>query len=201
MRTALWPTALFATAALATGVALTPTRAGDPPGHHVQQGHYGGSKSCKKCHFKETKAWEETPHAKAFEVLAPGAASEAKTKNGLDPQKDYRADAACVACHVVGAGQPGGYAPGYDVKKDKERLLGVGCEVCHGAGGDLVADGLKDKDYKAQHDARLPKLLAKGYVPKPTAELCTGCHGPASPTYHGSFDFEVMKKKGVHATQ
>ncbi|MGE0708262.1 MAG: multiheme c-type cytochrome [Planctomycetota bacterium] len=174
------------------------------PGHvsreQVPPGRYVGSKDCKKCHFKEYKSWEATPHAKAFDVLAPGQRAAAKTKAKLDPNKDYRKEANCVVCHVVGDGQPGGYAPGYDAAKDKERLLGVGCEVCHGPGGEYLGKDLHDKTYKDHHAQRQPAMIAKGFVPSPDAHTCTRCHGPKSPTFQRDFDFKTMKEKGVHHT-
>ena len=69
---------------------------------------YVGSKKCKMCHLKEYKSWSETKMANSFDTLKPGERAEAKTKAGLDPDKDYTTDATCIACHVTGDGKEGG---------------------------------------------------------------------------------------------
>lgn len=160
---------------------------------------YIGSKKCKKCHSKQFKSWAKTKMANCYDVLAPGERADIKTKNGLDPQKDYRKDEKCLKCHTVGFGKPGGFSMDYDVAKDKKRLLGVGCESCHGPGGGYVGKGLKDKDYKdpAVHDERLPALIAKGFHPKPKKEDCTQCHNKESPNFQ-EFDFEKRQDEGTH---
>lgn len=161
-------------------------------------GRYLGSKSCRKCHLKEFRSWEATPMAKAFEVLAPGQKEAEKRAARLDPAVDYRKDDACLRCHVVGLGQEGGFRPGYDVAKDPERLLGVGCESCHGPGGGYVGPGKKDKDYPQQRAARRPLLERDGgYVVAPGRDVCVSCHAPASPSYR-PFDFEQQKSRGLH---
>ena len=67
------------------------------------------------------------------------ARAEDKRKVGLDPQRDYTSEAACLTCHTVGFGQPGGYRipPPNDKKANRFAATreGVGCEACHGPGG------------------------------------------------------------------
>jgi hypothetical protein len=160
--------------------------------------HYVGSKSCKRCHLPQFRAWEKTPHATAFEALSPGKKAAEKRKAGLDPARDYRGDKKCVACHVVGLGHEGGFELGTHARPDAKVLMSVGCESCHGSGHALLEAGKKDRHYKAEHAKRLPGLVALGYVPKPDAKTCKGCHNPASPSFHPPFDFAKMKEKGVH---
>jgi len=93
---------------------------------------FRGPKACKKCHIKQYKSWEDTKMAQAFELLKPGERADAKKAAGLDPAKDYSADAKCVGCHVTGNGKPGGYGSG----GDDTVLQGVACEMCHGGGGE-----------------------------------------------------------------
>lgn len=71
-----------------------------------------GAQSCKSCHVKAYKAWEESSHAKALTTL------ELKGKD---------MDSKCVSCHVLGFNE-GGF-----VSKDvTPQFAGVQCENCHG---------------------------------------------------------------------
>ncbi len=108
-----------------------------------EKAEYVGSSKCKKCHMAQYKSWSKDTHmAKAFGSLKPGEKSEAKGKAGLDPSKDYTKDETCLKCHVTGYGEKGGYAipdPGDDkaIKRAK-KMAGVGCECCHGPGGEYI---------------------------------------------------------------
>lgn len=126
---------------------------------------YVGYKKCKPCHMKIYKAWEKTSHAKAFQSMVDSA--------GVDSN--------CVACHVVGYEQPGGFVD----TTSTPLLTNVQCESCHGPGS----------IYK-----RLPimnnreKALEKGMV-LPDEEVCKKCHTEErSP----DFDFEEASETGVH---
>ena len=84
--------------------------------------------------------------ATAFEKLRPGVAADAKSAAGLDPDKDYTADAFCTFCHVTGYDKPGGFVD----EATTPDMVGVGCESCHGPGGTYVQDeymSLKNKQY------------------------------------------------------
>jgi hypothetical protein len=117
---------------LSLGLALLAT----PSFESAAQDHaYIGSNNCRKCHMKQYKSWAETKMAKAFEHLKPGVAAEAKQAAGLDPDKDYTSDAACLPCHTTGYGKEGGFV---DIATTPD-LAGVGCEMCHGAGGSYTA--------------------------------------------------------------
>ncbi|MDH3402684.1 MAG: cytochrome c family protein [Acidobacteriota bacterium] len=183
-RETLWIVVLAVVAALFAGTAA-----------RAQEGQfeYVGSKSCKKCHLKEFKSWEATKMAQTFETLKPGAAAEAKTGAGLDPEKDYTTDEACVKCHVTGYGQPGGFV---DIETTPE-LVGVGCEMCHGPGGTYIQDGymtLENKEYKKAD------LVAVGLVDKVGEAQCVNCHNSESPFVDEGFvfDFEAQKSEGLH---
>lgn len=154
---------------------------------------YVGSKKCKKCHIKEYKSWVETKMAQSFELLKPGERAEAKTKVGLDPEKDYTADETCLPCHSTGYGQTGGYV---DVETTPE-LVGVGCEMCHGPGGTYTEDqymSLKNKEYKKED------VVAVGLVSEVSAGQCSVCHNNESPFVGKDyvFDFEKRKEEGTH---
>ncbi|NOT01485.1 MAG: hypothetical protein HOP29_12750 [Phycisphaerales bacterium] len=160
-----------------------------------------GSKKCKMCHNQEYKSWEETKMAKALDVLKPNERAEKKTAAGLDPAKDYTTDEKCVKCHVVGFGKASGYAipAAGDAKaaKEAEKLAHVGCENCHGPGGQYEAihkDVMtKSRPYTADemHAAGMTKI---------SAETCTVCHNTDSPTHDPAkpFDYEKQKLEGVH---
>ena len=164
-----------------------------PPARSAGDHAFVGSNNCKKCHLKEWKSWSETKMAKSFELLKPGVAAEAKTKHGLDPNKDYTTDATCLACHTTGLGKPGGFV---DLATSPDRA-GVGCEMCHGAGGDYTAKNLmslENKEYKRV------EVEAAGLISKPTIAQCQNCHNTNSPFVGKDyvFDFEARKAQGTH---
>jgi hypothetical protein len=175
------------------GPAAPETSAQDPKAPAA----YVGSKSCRKCHLAEFRSWEATEMGKAFDSLAPGQKTAEKQAAGLDPQTDYRTNADCTRCHAVGVGHEGGLAAGYDLAKDPERLLGVGCESCHGPGGAYLGAGKHDREWSTARAARTAALEAAGYVPAPGRESCVSCHNEDSPSFHG-FDWEARKLEGLH---
>jgi hypothetical protein len=168
---------------LLAGFALAPTA-------HAEAA-YIGAKACKPCHVSQYKSWETTSMAKAFELLKPGVRAEAKTAVGLDPDHDYTTDETCLPCHTTGYGAPGGYGTNKTVDA---KLQGVGCEMCHGAGGDYVRDdrmSTKNEGFKSE-DA-----LPFGLVPKPDETRCTRCHQEKSPFYK-HFVFAERVAEGTH---
>jgi hypothetical protein len=122
-----------------------------------------GSASCVSCHKDDSSIWEQTKHAHAWEVL------EAR-KMQVDPY--------CMQCHTTGFGLPGGF----ESLASTPKLLGVGCESCHG-----------------------PSL---GHVQKPTVhtsfaanDQCVRCHDHEnSPTFvYGAYWPRVAHGKKVTA--
>lgn len=173
---------------LIAGVALGATMTA-----RAEEHAFIGTKKCKTCHLKEYKSWAETEMAQAFETLKAGARAEAKKAAGLDPAKDYTGDVSCLPCHTTGYGKPGGFV---DVATTPD-LVGVGCEMCHGAGGSYVADGLmslKNKEYKKVD------VVAAGMVAEVSAKQCVSCHNSKSPFVGDDFvfDFAANKDKGTH---
>ncbi len=166
-----------------------------------QKFKYDGNNSCKKCHVATYKSWEQTPHGKALETLKPGNATEAKAKFNLDPNKDYTQDPKCLECHTVGFGKEGGYAipDPSDSKavRAAQKTSHVGCESCHGP-GESYAKVFKEI-MTSQRKYTLAELQAAG-LQVPSEQTCVGCHNDRSPTFNAGqkFDFEEMKKKGVH---
>jgi hypothetical protein len=160
-------------------LAFTPILATDTGSHA-----FVGVDKCKMCHNLPAKGgqyaqWAATPHAKAFAVLATEEAKKVAAAKGIaDPQKAPE----CLECHVTGFGAP------------KERLIdkykitdGVGCESCHGPGGDYwKMDVMKDH----------AKSVAAGMV-VPDEKTCRGCHNPRSPNFQG-FDYQASLAKIAH---
>ncbi len=157
-----------------------------------------GSKKCKKCHMAHTKSWKKTTMGTALDTLKPGKNAEAKTKHGLDPEKDYTTDASCLKCHTTGYGKDGGYtvpdaADKKSVKKAKA-LAGVGCESCHGAGGNYIK--LHEEIMKSKRTYTLEEMYASGLT-KISADTCTACHNDTGPTFE-AFDYDKQKDEGIH---
>ena len=183
-------TAMLLTALVGMTVALTMTSPQDP--HDVilvqDQRSFEGVGRCKTCHKKpeqgeQFRLWSEGRHAKAFETLASEEAAAIAAEKGIEnPQT---ADE-CLTCHVTAHGVA-------------EELLGkrfkvedgVGCESCHGAGGDYY----KKKTMKALFAGEIePESV--GLVVQ-TEEVCTACHNEESPTFK-EFNFEERVKEIAH---
>lgn len=92
------------------------------PGSAELPSQYVGSDACKSCHQKEYIQWSGTKHASAYKTL-------------LRVQRHYVPN--CVVCHVVGMNRPGGMER--ELLLERKDLQGVGCEMCHGAGGEHMA--------------------------------------------------------------
>lgn len=148
-------------------------------------GHaFVGSEKCKMCHNSpakgaQFKAWSESAHAKAFTALASEEAKKVAAAKGIaDPQKAPE----CLKCHTTGHGSPA------EMLTDKWKAEeGVGCEACHGPGGDYW----KMTVMKDQAQATTAGLVI------PNEKTCTGCHNEESPTFKG-FDFTTYVAKIAH---
>jgi len=160
---------------------------------------YVGAKKCRPCHLKEFNSWSKTRMAKAFSLLEPGAATDAKAKAKLDPKKDYTTDAKCLPCHTTGYGKPGGFV---SISKTPE-MAGIGCEACHGPGGTYTKKehmSLQNKEYKKA------ALVAVGLVDEVKKEQCVSCHNADSAAtvvvgtrhFFKEFDFEHRKAADTH---
>lgn len=113
----------LAVAALAVAVAMVTT-----VGTAAEKNTYIGVKKCKMCHIKAYKSWAETKHSKAFDSL-----SDADKKDEEKLKK-----------RTVAYGKPGGFKS----VADTPGLTNVGCEACHGPGGNHIATPRKDKEAK-----------------------------------------------------
>ncbi len=162
---------------------------------------YVGSKKCKKCHIKEHKSWAKTKMGQAFEILKPGESEEAKKKFDLEINKDYTTDETCLKCHTVGFGKPGGYVvPDPTDKKavrTAKKFQGIGCECCHGPGGEYVK--VFEEIQKSKRTYKVEELYAVGLV-KIDEATCLTCHNEESPTINAgdAFDYGKRKSEGAH---
>ncbi len=196
----LWMTA-SATAADQGVVAATAVTASLPALGDESAYTYVGSKKCKKCHSKQHKSWAKTKMGSAFDTLKAGEAKEAKEKHGLDASKDYTTDAACLKCHTVGFGKPGGYETAAADDKKAVRAakarMGVGCESCHGPGSAYVK--IFDEIMKSKRKYKVEELYAAG-MRKVDESVCAECHNDESPTIAAGATFDYAKKKdeGTH---
>jgi hypothetical protein len=119
-----------------------------------------GSARCESCHRAIYASWKATPHARALETLE---------------RKDYAHDPECVACHVVGwaralDGQWTRDASSFWTPEKTPALGGVGCENCHGPGGDHVKDPTKKGVFGARGEP------GRSMWRHPTRRGCETCH-------------------------
>lgn len=119
---------------------------------------YVGSQTCGSCHGEALDAWKATRHSNALVTLE---------HEGHDKDPD------CVGCHVTGLDDESGFR-----SREKTPLFSsVGCESCHGPGGDHVKEPAKFK------------LRANG------AQSCLPCH---TSTTSPGFDFETYWARVIH---
>ena len=125
-----------------------------------------GSDACRSCHAKEYESWAAGPHARALATL------ETKHKAG---------DANCLKCHTTGFGREGGFQPGAAASAHPD-LARVGCESCHGPGGDHVGAASKRGTIVALGDKCDSCVIL---------QICGSCHDDANDP---GFEFEVKAK-------
>jgi hypothetical protein len=147
-----------------------------------------GATKCATCHKTAVQGeqypkWLASKHAKAYATLATPEAKEVGKKAGVeDPQKDAK----CLKCHVTGYTAAAAlHGPKYDPTE------GVGCESCHGAGGDYIKKTTMEGIISGTIEAASVGLII------PDQKTCQGCHNEESPSFK-PFDFEKMKAKIAH---
>ena len=149
---------------------------------------FEGVLRCKMCHKREKKGmqyeiWSESSHSKAYLILGTPEAKEIAGKYGVEnPQEDEN----CLICHATGFDAP----PELQGKKF-DITEGVGCESCHGAGGDYykskVMKGLRKGSIK-------PESVGLIY---PDENTCKKCHNPENHTSK-EFIYEERWAKIAH---
>ena len=149
---------------------------------------YVGAAKCKTCHKTEAQGqqypiWEKSTHAKAFEVLAGENAMAIAKERGIEnPQT---ADE-CLKCHVTGHGVAKEF-----LGTKYAATAGVGCESCHGAGGDYTKMSVMKAIAKGETEPASVGMVV------PTEKTCVECHNEESPTYK-PFEFEKSVAKIAH---
>lgn len=128
---------------------------------------YVGSDACRSCHEKEFTTWAASPHGRAMASL------EAKGEAGNER---------CQVCHVTAFDKPGGFPKGAK-PADHPDLARVGCETCHGPGGNHIGDGAP----------RIGTIVSLGDKCDSCVilQICGSCHDQANDP---GFEFEVLGK-------
>lgn len=108
-----------------------------------------GADACLSCHKAEHRSWQKDPHSRAMRNL---------------PEPD-RKNVECVSCHATAtaSGPPPTSLEGFRAGE------GVGCEACHGPGGEHVKAPTKDNIVGLGESC--PECVIES--------ICTSCHTPA----------------------
>lgn len=134
---------------------------------------------CKKCHESDAignqyKAWQQSPHAKAYLLLNQEKALElAKELSIYNPSGNEQ----CLLCHTTGLG-----------KNPALWEDGVGCESCHGPGSlynsfeSHVIFGNREKAYRKAISLGMYPILGTNGI-KAREKVCRGCHNEKRPCY------------------
>ena len=166
--------------------------------------HYVGTSKCRACHSPENKSWKTTKMAKAFDILKPGNAREAKEKFNIEVNKDYTKTAECLACHTTGYDHAGGYkTPDPEDSKAiraAKKMEGAGCEACHGPGSAYIK--IFRDIFKTKRKYKVEELYAAGLT-KIDENSCKTCHNERCPTVkpHPPFDFQKRLLEDMHTLQ
>ena len=181
--------------------ALLPATGGATLEGEAADYEYVGSDKCKMCHMTAHRSWAKTKMGMAFDTLKPGASADVKKAYGLDPNKDYTTDETCLKCHTTGFGHDGGYfvpdASDAKAVRKAKKLRGVGCESCHGPGGEYI--DLHMQLLMSKRKYKVEEMYALGMT-KVDASVCVTCHNEDGPTVSKSdpFDFEAKKNEDTH---
>ena len=120
---------------------------------------YVGSAACGGCHETAFERWQQSAHSGAFYAMRSEMAYMMDMQQGVTvggPAKNGM----CLHCHATGSEAPAAYREsGFRMRE------GVGCEKCHGPGGDHVR-AVRDDD--AVDDT--------GLVQAPSEVPCKTCH-------------------------
>ncbi len=125
-----------------------------------------GSEACRSCHAREYESWSASPHARALTAL--------ESKHKAD-------DANCLKCHTTGFGREGGFRPGGGASAQPD-LARVGCESCHGPGGNHVGTATAPGSIVALGDKCDSCVIL---------QICGVCHDDANDP---GFEFAVKAK-------
>jgi peroxiredoxin/nitrate/TMAO reductase-like tetraheme cytochrome c subunit len=121
-----------------------------------------GSAACQSCHPTEFEKWRDGPHARAFASL--------QTKADHENEE-------CIACHTTGFEKEGGFPDG------GAELTNVGCESCHGPGGDHTPEQAPKKGSILALADKCDSCVI--------LQICGSCHDAANDP---EFEFELQDK-------
>ncbi len=128
---------------------------------------YVGSNACQGCHQAEFATWETSPHGHSVRTLERSGKSN---------------ETECLTCHTTAFGKPGGF-PATAKVADHADLARVGCESCHGPGGDHIGETAK----------RVGTILSLGDKCDSCVilKVCGDCHDEANDS---GFQFKVDER-------
>ncbi len=127
-----------------------------------EKARFVGSESCVGCHAQQHELWKNSPHAHAFDTLE---------RNGASGKAD------CQRCHTTGFGEEGGFPAG------GEAMRQVGCESCHGPGGNHVAETARKQGTILALTDKCDSCVI--------LQICGSCHDDAN---DANFEFELKDK-------
>ncbi|UCE41565.1 MAG: cytochrome C554 [Candidatus Aminicenantes bacterium] len=145
-----------------------------------QEFTYVGAQKCKTCHRSEKRGkqytlWENSRHAKSFEVLFSDSALEEAKKEKLEKPPSESPE--CLKCH----------GPLYEKAPDI-KAEGVTCEICHGPGS-----GYKKISIMKNKDEAIKNGLTVYNSTKDIKTKCITCH------QSDTFDFDSSWEKIKHS--
>jgi hypothetical protein len=155
---------------------------------------YVGVAACKQCHSRphgefplgEYGVLSNHYHAVAYATLSRAYAKKAAERRGIaNPLSDWR----CLKCHVTAYG-----VAAERLGPDYTHQEGVGCEACHGPGGDYLNDHWEGKPGFAEREARGFRMFSNL---QEREMMCRACHNELSPTYK-PFNVEAFSKAIRH---
>lgn len=128
---------------------------------------YVGSEACRSCHEAEFETWSKQPHANSLASL--------ESKNAAGKGE-------CLTCHTTAYGRAGGF-PKDGKPAEHADLARVGCESCHGPGGDHVGENAARVGTIVSLTDKCDSCVI--------LQICGSCHDQANDP---GFEFQVQEK-------
>lgn len=129
-------------------------------------GKFVGSEACGDCHTTAFEVWENSQHFHATDSIVAPPNDRGAIPRHFDPE--------CVSCHVTGW-DPQKFVPfetGYWSLEKTPKLVGSGCENCHGPGSDHIA-----AENDGSNTELMSQLREQMRLPLKQAEAkCVECH-------------------------
>ena len=128
---------------------------------------YVGSDACQSCHTAEYTTWAASPHGHSIDSLQKAGKAD---------------DINCLRCHTTGYDRTGGFPAEGNVRNHPD-LARVGCESCHGPGGNHVAPDANRSGTIVSLGDKCDSCVI--------LQICGSCHDEANDP---GFEFEVEEK-------